>query len=136
MRARSATPARDRSQRLRHAPARRARARSVPFWIDPLPWTHHERRIRWRRWQRNRIARPEAEAPNQRWVGDTTELLTASGKFFLAAIVDLYARMVHPDLNRGWWFAERRVPTTIARIGRACCVDLRPRVRIVSSTAE
>ena len=36
----------------------------------------------------------EAEAPNQRWVGDTTELLTASGKFFLAAIVDLYARMV------------------------------------------
>ena len=36
----------------------------------------------------------EAEAPNQRWVGDTTELLTPSGKFFLAAIVDLYARMV------------------------------------------
>ena len=36
----------------------------------------------------------EADAPNQRWVGDTTELLTASGKFFLAAIVDLYARMV------------------------------------------
>ena len=36
----------------------------------------------------------EATAPNQRWVGDTTELLTASGKFFLAAIVDLYARFV------------------------------------------
>ena len=36
----------------------------------------------------------EAEVPNQRWVGDTTELLTASGKFFLAAIVDLFARMV------------------------------------------
>lgn len=36
----------------------------------------------------------EAEAPNQRWVGDTTELLTSSGRFFLAAIVDLYARMV------------------------------------------
>lgn len=36
----------------------------------------------------------EADAPNQRWVGDTTELLTASGKFFLAVIVDLYARMV------------------------------------------
>jgi putative transposase len=29
----------------------------------------------------------EASAPNQRWVGDTTELLTSSGKFFLAAIV-------------------------------------------------
>jgi putative transposase len=36
----------------------------------------------------------EADAPNQRWVGDTTELLTPSGKFFLAAILDLYARLV------------------------------------------
>jgi putative transposase len=35
----------------------------------------------------------EAAAPNQRWVGDTTELLTSTGtKFFLAAIVDLYSR--------------------------------------------
>ena len=34
-----------------------------------------------------------AQAPNQRWVGDTTEMRTASGgKFFLAAIVDLYSR--------------------------------------------
>ena len=36
----------------------------------------------------------EAEAPNQRWVGDTTEMLTVTGKFYLAAIVDLYARFV------------------------------------------
>jgi transposase InsO family protein len=36
----------------------------------------------------------EATAPNQRWVGDTTELLTPTGKFYLAAIVDLYARVV------------------------------------------
>jgi transposase InsO family protein len=35
-----------------------------------------------------------ATAPNQRWVGDTTELLTPTGKFYLAAIVDLYARFV------------------------------------------
>ena len=35
-----------------------------------------------------------ATAPNQRWVGDTTELLTTTGKFYLAAIVDLYARFV------------------------------------------
>jgi len=34
----------------------------------------------------------KAAAPNQRWVGDTTEMLTASGKFYLAAIIDLYAR--------------------------------------------
>jgi putative transposase len=37
----------------------------------------------------------EASAPNQRWVGDTTEMKTASGgRFYLAAIVDLYARFV------------------------------------------
>lgn len=35
----------------------------------------------------------EAAAPNQRWVGDTTEMRTTSGgKFFLAAIIDLYSR--------------------------------------------
>lgn len=34
-----------------------------------------------------------AEAPNQRWVGDTTEMLTVDGaKFYLAAIIDLYSR--------------------------------------------
>src|SRR5687768_10481020 len=25
--------------------------------LDPLPWTHHERRIRWQRWQASRAAR-------------------------------------------------------------------------------
>jgi len=35
-----------------------------------------------------------AAAPNQRWVGDTTELLTPSGKFYLAAILDLFSRYV------------------------------------------
>jgi transposase InsO family protein len=35
----------------------------------------------------------EADVPNQRWVGDTTEMLTTTGgKFYLAAIIDLYAR--------------------------------------------
>src|SRR5262249_30821794 len=35
----------------------------------------------------------EASAPNQRWVGDTTEMLTTAGaKFYLAALIDLYAR--------------------------------------------
>ena len=33
-----------------------------------------------------------ASAPNQRWVADTTELRTPSGKFYLAAILDLYSR--------------------------------------------
>ena len=37
----------------------------------------------------------EAEAPNQRWVGDTTELLIGeSGKLYLAAILDLFSRFV------------------------------------------
>jgi putative transposase len=34
-----------------------------------------------------------AEAPNQRWVGDTTEFVIGeSGKLYLAAILDLYSR--------------------------------------------
>ncbi len=36
----------------------------------------------------------KADAPNQRWVGDTTELLTPMGKLFLAVIIDLYSRFV------------------------------------------
>jgi transposase InsO family protein len=37
----------------------------------------------------------EADAPNERWVGDTTELLVGEGgKVYLAAILDLYSRFV------------------------------------------
>jgi transposase InsO family protein len=37
----------------------------------------------------------EAQAPNQRWVGDTTELLIGtSGKIYLAAILDLFSRFI------------------------------------------
>ena len=36
-----------------------------------------------------------AEAPNQRWVGDTTEFVVGeSGKLYLAAILDLFSRFV------------------------------------------
>ena len=36
-----------------------------------------------------------AAAPNQRWVGDTTEfVIGASGKLYLAAILDLYSRFL------------------------------------------
>lgn len=35
-----------------------------------------------------------AEQPNQRWVGDTTELVTPEGKLYLAAIIDLFSRFV------------------------------------------
>ena len=36
-----------------------------------------------------------ADAPDQRWVGDTTEfVIGASGKLYLAAIVDLFSRFV------------------------------------------
>lgn len=57
----------------------------------------------------------EAEAPNRRWVGDTTELLTTTGVFYLAAIVDLYARIVV-----GWAMStvnDRRL--TIAALDQA-----------------
>lgn len=36
----------------------------------------------------------KAAAPNQRWVGGTTELVTPMGKLYLAAIIDLYSRFV------------------------------------------
>lgn len=36
-----------------------------------------------------------AEAPNQRWVGDTTQFVIGeSGKLYLAAILDLYSRFI------------------------------------------
>jgi transposase InsO family protein len=36
-----------------------------------------------------------ADAPNQRWVGDTTEFVIGeSGKWYLAAILDLYSRFI------------------------------------------
>ena len=37
----------------------------------------------------------DAEAPNQRWVGDTTEfVIGSSGKLYLAAILDLFSRFI------------------------------------------
>jgi len=42
-----------------------------------------------------------AERPNQRWVGDTTELLTPEGRLFLAVILDLFSRFVV-----GWALAK------------------------------
>ena len=37
----------------------------------------------------------EAEAPNQRWVGDTTEfVIGSSGKLYLAAVLDLFSRFI------------------------------------------
>lgn len=43
----------------------------------------------------NLLARDfSAERPNQRWVGDTTELRIPNGKLFLAVVLDLYSRFV------------------------------------------
>lgn len=36
----------------------------------------------------------QPDAPNRAWVADTTELRTGSGRLFLAAVIDLYARVV------------------------------------------
>jgi putative transposase len=36
----------------------------------------------------------QATEPNQKWVGDTTELITSEGRIYLAAIVDLFSRFV------------------------------------------
>jgi transposase InsO family protein len=43
----------------------------------------------------NLLARKfEADRPNQKWVGDTTELVTGNGKLFLAVILDLFSKYV------------------------------------------
>jgi putative transposase len=47
----------------------------------------------------------EAERPNERWVGDTTELVTQEGRLFLAVILDLFSRFavgwaLSPSNNR------------------------------------
>ena len=43
----------------------------------------------------NLLARQfEATHPNQRWVTDTTELRAGSSRFFLAAVLDLYSRLI------------------------------------------
>jgi putative transposase len=34
----------------------------------------------------------EADRPNQKWVGDTTELVTGNGKLFLAIVLDLFSK--------------------------------------------
>jgi putative transposase len=36
----------------------------------------------------------EATRPNEKWVGDTTELVTGNGKLFLAVILDLFSKYV------------------------------------------
>lgn len=47
-----------------------------------------------------------ADAPNLRWVGDMTEIVTEEGKLYLATVIDLYSRRVlgaatseHPDAD-------------------------------------
>ncbi len=36
----------------------------------------------------------EASAPNRRWVSDTTEILVGDGRMYVAAILDLYSRII------------------------------------------
>jgi putative transposase len=86
-----------------------------------------------------------ADAPNPRWVGDTTEFVIGeSGKLYLAAILDLFSRFVvgwsvsavndrHLTLNAlGWRSSVAARPPgccttrteaapTRARITNACC---------------
>ena len=42
-----------------------------------------------------------AERPNQRWAGDTTEIIVPGGKLYLAVIIDLFSRFVV-----GWSLSE------------------------------
>ena len=62
---------------------KRFKAWSVAESDQPIPGNILDRRF-------------EAEAPNQRWVGDTTELVigASSSRLFLAVILDLFSRIV------------------------------------------
>lgn len=51
-----------------------------------------------------------ATAPNQKWVGDITCLLTEEGWLYLAVIIDLYSR-----LAVGWAMAERMTADLVCR---------------------
>ena len=66
-----------------------------------------------------------AEAPNQRWVGDTTEFVIGeSGKLYLAAILDLFSRFVV-----GWARQRRQRPASDdqgARDGAEAPLSRRP----------
>jgi transposase InsO family protein len=60
----------------------------------------------------------EPKGPNESWAGDVTELLTGSGKLYLAAVLDLYSRLVV-----GWalsavndrWLALRALDMALRR---------------------
>lgn len=68
-----------------------------------------------------------AAAPNQRWVGDTTEFVIGAGaKLYLAAILDLYSRFVvggpsAPSMIAGSPSRRWRWRCTGAARSRACC---------------
>lgn len=49
-----------------------------------------------------------ASAPNQKWVGDITYLMTSEGWLYLAVIIDLYSRSVV-----GWSMSERMTSTLV-----------------------
>lgn len=59
----------------------------------------------------------EAERPNEKWVGDTTELVTSNGKLFLTVILDLFSKYVV-----GWSLSpvnDRHL--TVAALSARCC---------------
>ena len=74
--------------RLMHLDGVRARARKR---FRSTTMSEHDQPV-----AANVLARQfEAERPNQRWVGDTTEFVIGTGgKLYLAAILDLYSRFV------------------------------------------
>ena len=72
-----------------------------------------------------------ADAPNQRWVADTTEVVIgSSGKLYLAALLDLYSRHRGRQMVRDRSGADRLARDTPALSSTANastpCTDRRP----------
>jgi putative transposase len=70
-----------RQEGLRARPRRRFKSTTMSNHDQPVAANLLERKF-------------HAEAPDQKWVGDTTELVTSNGKLYLAAIVDLFSKYV------------------------------------------
>jgi putative transposase len=72
-----------------------------------------------------------AERPNQRWVGDTTELYTSGGRLFLAVLLDLYSRLVV-----GWAISAVNDRHLVMRALAAAVRHRRPDDRLLHHTDQ
>ena len=67
-----------------------------------------------------------AAAPNTKWVADITGIETAEGWLYLAAIVDIYSRLV-----MGWAMSKERDEQLITKAAKMAITQRRPGAGLV-----